>query len=82
MTPSAHPEPPPVSSTGPRDESSFTAEDEENAGIDGRLLEREMQRVDGVTSILRVIVKNMKVSPIYYSLRLPSIDTKVIRIKE
>lgn len=42
---------------------------------------REMQRVDGVTSILRVIVKNMKVSRIYYSLRL-HIETKVIRIKQ
>lgn len=43
---------------------------------------REMQRVDGVTAILRVIVKNMKVSRYYYSLRLHSIETKVIRIEE
>lgn len=36
--------PPPVSSTGLRDESSFTAEDDENTGIDSRLLERERER--------------------------------------
>lgn len=68
--------PPPVSSTGPRDKSSFTAEDDENTEIDGRLLEREIQHVNGVTLFLpfRLVVKRTRVSGLDYSLRLHRIE--------
>lgn len=65
--------PPPVSSAGPRDESSFTAEDDENTA--SRLLEREIQHVNGVASFLRLMpaVKRTRVSGLDYRLRLHGI---------
>lgn len=66
--------PPPVSSTGPQDESSFTAEDDGNTGIDSWLVEREIQHVNVLACVSDSrLWKRTRVSGLDYSWRLHSI---------